>query len=278
MEQKKDFAIVIIGYDGYSFLWSDFFNLFNLNWPDCPYNIYLLTNEINFNYKNVKTITTSKKSEWSQKVRKAIDSIDEKYFLLLLEDFFISEKINNKEIEKMIHFIQQNNIVYAKLPYKGQFNKFKNKKFSNQKNYYMIYQDEYYCISLLPSIWEKNFLNEKIGEGNYRPWQFEIDRIEEAKKNTHIPFKNCVEITTNPFKILNGVVQGKFLPTTVNTLKRRGYYLHTDELGVLNWKKYYFLRLKTIGLLYIPQRLHKYIKSFLSIFNIQFVSQTKKDK
>ena len=40
---KNKFAILIVSCDKYSDLWDPFFKLFFKFWPDCPFNIYLLS-------------------------------------------------------------------------------------------------------------------------------------------------------------------------------------------------------------------------------------------
>ena len=276
MIDTNDLAIVIIGYDGHSFLWDDFFALLKRNWPNCPCRIYLLSNEIIYNDSNIQTITTYANAEWSTKVQIAVNAIQANYFLLLLEDFFISSPINTQEIDKILQFAKKNNISYIKMPYKSQYNKWKKNRFKKDMNYYSLYKDEKYNISLLPSICKKDLLKEKVGSGNYRPWQFEIDRINEASDAPHIEFDDCVELQTNPFNILNGVVQGKYLPTTLRTLKKKGWIIEPTNLEVMSWSKYFLFRIKTIGLIYIPKKLHDPIKKILRKFNVKFVSETRR--
>lgn len=273
--KNNDLAIVVVGFDGYSDLWDDFFGLINNYWKDCPFNIYLISNTKKYTKNNVKTFTTIPDAEWSLKVRTAINSIEEEYFLLLLEDFFFSSPVNNQEINSIVNFIVENNIQYVKLPYKGQYNKFKRKKYKNENQYFAIYQDEKYCISLLPGIWNKNFLKEKVGDGNYRPWKFEVDRNKESLFCQHQIFEKCCELRTNPFHILNGVVQGNFLPTTFLQLKKKNWTLNTNSFAIMSWKKYLYFRIKTIGVIYLPQKIQKPIKLILKKFNFKFVSDTK---
>lgn len=273
--KKNDIAIVVVGFDGYKELWKDFFSLFYMNWADCPYKLYLITNEIIFESKKINVIPTSSEDEWSNKVRKAINLIDENYICLLLEDFFIAEKVDTYKIEYIINFIKKNKIKYLKMPYRGQFSRKGKKRYKNNKNFFYIFQDEKYNLTLLPSIWEKNFLKEKIAEGNYSPWKFEIDRIKEAAHMPHIKFNDCIETDNNPLNILNGVIQGEFLPSTVEALRKRNYTIKATGFKTMGIGKYIFIRIKTYGLFYIPKFLQNSAKSLLKKFNVSFVSEEK---
>ncbi|MEG1506756.1 MAG: hypothetical protein RR478_04600 [Bacilli bacterium] len=273
--EYEELAIVVVGFDGYSALWTHFFELFYTYWQDCPYPVYLLTNEKEFQYKSVKTIKIGKNDEWSNKIIKSLAIIQEKYICLLLEDFFVSEKIHNSEINGMIEFMKENHIDYIKMPYKGQYNVIKRKKFHNNSNYFRIYEDEDYGINLLPSIWERNFLIKKVGDDNYTPWQFEIDRLNESENAEHILFKNCLEVRTNPFNILNGVVQGKILPDTFKILKRKGYSLSDTKFEVMEWEKYLFLKFKIFAVIYLPKKIQNPIKRIMRIFNVKFVRESR---
>lgn len=106
----NEMAIVIIGYDGYSDLWDNYFELFNKYWPDNKYRVYLINNTLKKNYKNVEIINCGEDAEWSNKVRSGIDKIESEYICLLLEDFFMKSKVDTSIINDTLDFIKKNNI------------------------------------------------------------------------------------------------------------------------------------------------------------------------
>ena len=63
-------------------------------------------------YKNVEIINAGENSEWSKKVQVALDKIDTKYVLLMLEDFFITDYVDNRRIEKVFRMIKHDGIKF----------------------------------------------------------------------------------------------------------------------------------------------------------------------
>jgi len=44
-------CIVGIFFDGYYDIWEDFLELFNRNWPDCPYPVYIVDGTKNLDFQ-----------------------------------------------------------------------------------------------------------------------------------------------------------------------------------------------------------------------------------
>ena len=82
-----NFALLIVGYDGYADVWDSYFELLNRYWADRP-KTYLATSVLKPNYENVTVIAAGENSEWSTNERNALNQFKEDYFILLLEDFF----------------------------------------------------------------------------------------------------------------------------------------------------------------------------------------------
>jgi len=82
------FAVLVVSCDNYSDLWEPFFELFWRFWPDCPFNVYLLSNKINADIPRVKNLLVGDDISWSDNLRKGISQLKEKYILLFIEDLF----------------------------------------------------------------------------------------------------------------------------------------------------------------------------------------------
>lgn len=265
------FALLVIGFDGYESLWSLFFQLLYKNWPDCPLKIYLVTNKLEPIFQNVEVITTHKNAEWSEKVRIALNTINEEYVIMLLEDFFICEKVNTQQVCDVLNFVVENKIQYLKMPYSGHC--YKNKeKYVNYDNYYVIKKNERYGISLLPGLWEKKFLLDLIGVENYNPWKFEVDRLKEASKSSPENFDGCLVETRNVLKIYNGVIQGQFVPSTLKKIKKSGIIIKSDVIKPMKLNKLLALKIKVIFLKILPEQWHLKVKKTARKIGFKFVS------
>lgn len=271
MSKFEEMAIVIISYDGYSDLWDDFFNLFNKNWKDNKYNLYLVNNIKKVSYEGVKIINTDIEDQWSIRTKKALESIKEKYILLLVEDYFIADKVNSEQIEEILKFVIENDVLYYKFKM-ANFSKAIINKIKNNNNLYEIPENLEYGISLQPAIWEKNYLLNLIGTENYNAWKFELDRISDMKIGSSKSIERHYFDNRNVLNICHMVVQGQLLPNALKTLKKKKYKLKSVRKR-MEWKTYCFYVLKGKIKHIISKELREKLKNIMEKFGIEFVSR-----
>lgn len=231
---NKKLAIVGVFFDGYYDLWEDFLELFEKNWPDCPFPLYIvdLEKQLSFNKKyNVTVINAGADAEYSKKIQKAISDIDADYYLLLLEDFFISKPVTTKEVQELFEIIQSRDIFYYALPAKEFSSGITVKREFEQEYPYMkrFREKDEYTVSCQPAIWKKEFLAKCIGTENYNAWIFEgmymhskTAHTEEFLSGLRIDYRNVLNIR-------HGAVQGKILPTVYKDIVDTGYQFKTQR-------------------------------------------------
>ena len=56
MSERHQSAVLILSCDKYADIWTTFFAFFFKYWPDCPFTIYLASNEKQFEHDRVVTI------------------------------------------------------------------------------------------------------------------------------------------------------------------------------------------------------------------------------
>ena len=159
-------AIVGVFYDGYSDMWEDFLKIFRMNWPKCPYPLYIVNQEAEPDYisnYNVSVLHAGKNAEYSKKIKTAVDKIDADYYLLLLEDYFIGETIKEDILQPVLDFIVAKNVKYLGFsmnlygPDKKKY--FKPKKITPKSEYTIVSGN---------NIVEKNFLRNCVGDENFK--------------------------------------------------------------------------------------------------------------
>lgn len=96
MENKC--TLLVSSCDRYECAWHPFFALLNRYWPSCPYSLALSTESKTCNEPNVRTINTGA-SNWSNRLKLALRSIDTPYVLFMLEDFFIQGNVRDDIIK-----------------------------------------------------------------------------------------------------------------------------------------------------------------------------------
>lgn len=219
-------SIVVVSTDSYSDLWPDFFKCLKDNWPDCPYKVYLVNNTLNPNIDGVEVINCGENAQWSERTRIALNKIPTKYVCCLLEDFFISDKVDTAVVKEAIDFMEKEGFLYYKIL---SLSKFTTENYKSIPYLQTIPASYRYGISLMASIWDKNYFLEKIGKENYNPWKFEVDRLNEEKEAKD-PFKTVgVYDNRNILKITHMVVQGKFIPHSLRIMRQKGYCKSVDR-------------------------------------------------
>lgn len=137
-------------------------------------------NKLDESFKNlsIKPIYTKNITGWSSELKEQLEQLKEKYdfVLLVLDDFFIKDKINEKKIDEVLLKFQSENVDYLRLiPKKGSIlfslyqrliNKFSHKVISK------LYKYSPYYSSLQIAIWRIDyFINCLDNCSNI--WQFE---------------------------------------------------------------------------------------------------------
>lgn len=215
---NNNLTILVVSYDGYSDMWPDFFNCKKFYWPDCPFETVLANNEMDADYYGVRVIKCGKDALWSNRTRMALEQIDTKYVCFMLEDFYIASKVDNQQIFSALSLMEKENLPYYKL---DTFTDIETPLYKDFTYLKCIPANYKYGVSLLTAIWDKEFFLEKIGDGNYNPWKFEVDRnIEAASASNDIV---GVYDERDILHICHMAVQGKYLPEAVKFMKRNGY-------------------------------------------------------
>ena len=98
-QSQNKCEIIVSSCDAYSDLWTPFFNSLFQHWEDCPYPIYLLTEEKECNIENVTTIKAGKNTNWSDRLITASKELRTERILLILEDFFLRSKVKKINIK-----------------------------------------------------------------------------------------------------------------------------------------------------------------------------------
>lgn len=276
-EINYEMTILFIGFDGYSDMWDDCVRLFKKFWPDCPYRTIFINNEKEVSWDGVEVLHAGKDAEWSRKVQLGLRSTETPYVCLLLEDFLIGEKIDTKNIDKTVKFIIKENIRYFKLTNMSRAVKNRDPNYKNIKYLHIIPESDEYGVSLQAAIWDKKFLEEKVGNDNYNAWTFEFDRVLEAEGKPDTANPGCIFDDRNILNLKHGVVQSKYIPGTVRYFKMIGEPLNIER-EILTYFQYYRIQFVSLCKYLMPKSLRKPIKSILEKCGMKFVSTTRKNK
>ena len=266
----NDLSVLIIGFDGYKDVWDHDIELMNKYWPDRP-KTFLANSELNPEYDGVEVINAGPGSEWSKKVQVALERIETPYVLLLLEDFFITDYVDNQKIESIMKMIEEDGIkFYQVLVQLIRQTWEKGKPYKNLEYIKIIPSQKKYGINLQAAIWEKEFLRTIVGEGNYNAWEFEINQL---GTNTYNQEKIELLIDVrNILNILHAVVQSKYLRSAKRKLSLMGIWISEGERPQLSRRDDFKYIFKLFMYSVTPKSLVKPFKAIGRKLKIDFVT------
>ena len=272
---KKRMSIVVFSCDAYSDLWEDFFSFMDFYWENKPYECYLVNNSKHFEAKGVKVINAGD-GDWSTRARIALEEISTPHVMTFLEDYFISEKIDQVMIEKALSYVESENIDYYQLNTAAKEDYPKWTHFKNNMHLYTIPKTRDYWVDTSISIWNKNFMLELLGKEDYSAWKFELDRSIDTKYPERYKNKICVLDSRNLISMSPMVIQGKFYPKSINLMEKKGHKINTSNREVLTFKEVFRYKLKRFFSASLSGR--KLLKSIGRKFGYVFMSDLYKQE
>lgn len=97
-------AILVAGRDSYRETWEPFFSLFFRYWPDCPFPVYLMTEEETYQDERVLPLRIPAtpdipwEKQWSKRMSVALDQIDTPFFIFMHTDYFLGRAVNTARL------------------------------------------------------------------------------------------------------------------------------------------------------------------------------------
>lgn len=250
----KSLTILVSSTDSYKDLWPNFFKCKEDFWKDCPFNTVLVNDIEKPDIRGIEIINSGENATWSERMRNALSQISSDYICFILDDFYITNYVDSQEIINAINLMQRNEINYYKL---FSLSRFTSPLCQNSDFLHCIPSNYYYGISLTPSIWNREYFLEKIGQGNYNPWKFEADRLKEEKDDDGKIMLGIFD-NRNILHLTHMVVQGKYLPPSVEKMKKIGIELNTRERPIMSPLSYRMHKIK--GFIGIKTRKYPFLK------------------
>jgi hypothetical protein len=181
--QNKKLAILISSCDKYSYLWDIQFQFFKKYWPDCPYDIYIISDTKKYEYSTEKlkinTFLSGKlqpsPNDWSANVFNFLSSVDYEYILYLQDDYIFYENVDSNRFKVLLDFVIDRQINYIRF-YTAPKGNGESIKISDNISIKKILIGSQWRHSLMTAIWKKNTLRSMLERDlNMNPWNFELN-------------------------------------------------------------------------------------------------------
>ena len=207
---KSDTAVVIVSFDGYADLWGGFFRCMEKFWPDVPYPVYLVNNEDAPELPGVVVVNTGAETCWGDRVKRALGRIREENIILLLEDYYFSEPVDSVRLGNIVGDFTEGKMDYLRLvPIPAQRKK-------SARGAWPLDEKAVYGVNLQASLWRRDYLLMLLEGDDLSAWEFE------ARQKTDSPERvqgNCQALNYYAFRYANMVIQGKWNPEAVETIR-----------------------------------------------------------
>lgn len=208
--------ILVLSCDKYKSCWSPFFQLLDKYYPHHP-EAYLLTEKEECPY--CKTINIDNPS-WVYRFREALKKINDKEVLILLDDFFIRQPVDEKRISE-IEFDDDTIVYNFELMYRP-VTEIVGDKWGLQKN------NQIYLNSCQPSIWNREKLIERLNNDNITPQEWELTVINSPYKHYINAGEYVINVGHRYHKDGWGITRGKLTQECIGFLESEG--IDTTEL------------------------------------------------
>lgn len=249
MSITKELTMLISTCQAYSDLWDANILLLNRNWADRGIKTILLTDApCERKYENISMFSAGEK-EWSERLGAVLPEIETEFILLTLDDYFITQPISTKRIERLIKIMIQENIDYIRLSLRP----WENQKFKRYKDLFKIDLNKNYAVNLSVGIWRKSFL-EKLIQEPLNAWKFEVSLTKIARTEG----ATCAMSKGSEFPVLDVIRKGKLLRKAYQYFKKDPIYSSSRE--IMKWKDEIFLEIRTVISFIFPRRILLFLK------------------
>lgn len=265
-------AIVIMSCDAYHDLWNDFFDLKEKYWRDCPYKTYLVSNNMPANREGVTTILCGDELNWTGRLIKCLNAIDEDRVILMLEDYYISSHVDNVLVDYALETMNQSKAVYYKLETRGTIF---DTNYDGVEYLKKITPNIRYGVSLITSIWDKRFLLEVIGDEDYPAWEFELRRNREddfVKKTDKLLLCD----TRNILNITHMVQRGQYLRSSLRKLEQQGDTIVPSSRGKVGILFEFYTN--AVCMLKRNDLIRQCVLKFVHVFGFKSISEKYSDE
>jgi hypothetical protein len=205
-------SILILSCDRYSDLWPVFFKLFEKYWPDCPYPVYLGTNEKQFYRPNINLLRIGVDEGWALGAKRMLEFIQSDYVLIILEDFFFFRTVDTQQVTMLFKALVGLNGAYLRLrPFPSPDSK------TFHPNIGLIEHGAPYRVALQAAIWKKDVFLHLLTPGE-NPWQMELRGTVRSEQMT----ESFYSVWQPVFYYHAGVTKGEWTTSALRQLRQEG--------------------------------------------------------
>ena len=217
-------CLLISSCDSYSDAWHPFFALFNRYWPDCPFPIFLVSNDQTVDIKGVQCISLGQDQKWASNMLRALEVLPFEQILYFQEDYFLQRPVNNDTIFQMMQFAQDSGAGYIRLTGAPD----PDVPHTNALGLGLLSPDLKFRVSLQASLWQRQTLLDLLIPGE-SGWDMEIIGTARARR-LDAPFFGVYRRSPMiDYYESTGILKGKWVPGALRLCRREGIDVDTSR-------------------------------------------------
>lgn len=208
---KNQTAFLILSCDAYSGLWETHFSCLDTHWADCPFPKYLLSNFKDSGRDEIKTIKVGEDVSWSANLKKTLQILKKEYshVLLSFDDLFLTQKVDNKQLENVIEAFKKEKGAFLQLI------KWHNKPKKVDQYIGILEIGSLYRPNCVYALWDIEVLD-KLLDPNENAWEFERKGAKRSDK-----FEGFYAVQQSIFQYRNVVIRGKIVRKDANNFNMK---------------------------------------------------------
>lgn len=216
-------SIFVCSPNEYKDVFGVYYQSFKKYWPDCPFELTLATNDQE--YIDIHVINNWITGDsWTERALPVLNQISSKYVLLMCDDIFFSNSVDNDAVYKILEFMEENSINFYRL--KPHVSK---KCASEELELYYVHKQMPYGKNLQMGIYNRKYLLEQLGDGTLSAWDIEAKWNKDATEAPDEYFEDVISSKTEVIKVLHGIVKGRWLPTVRKKLIASGVLIDSSR-------------------------------------------------
>jgi hypothetical protein len=218
LTQNASVAILVVSFDGCQDLWPPFFHCFFKYWPDCPYPVFLGSNQVTFPYPRVTPVLVGPDLDYTSNLQRMLAKIEQPWIITFQEDIFLSQQVDTGRLSKIIQAAQAKEAAYLKLITTPPLATI----WENDDEFGEIPKGMPYRVSFSVILWRKSVLIELLRPGE-SAWDIELKgTIRSYDMDGKFFCLHTEEKDDPPFQFVHGTVKGRWTLEAVSFLTQEG--------------------------------------------------------
>jgi hypothetical protein len=246
---NRNCTVIVNSCDKYEEAWGPFFSLMRKYWRNLCFEIVLNTETKQYHREDIKITCINSPAEaktWGARAKYVLQQIKTPYVIILLEDFFLQDYVNNDEIESCISKMDSNpNIAVFYFKKITGFDEIS----EEYPEYILMKENKQYKLNCQAAMWRRKVLIDLLDE-NESPWDFEsfgqircvnLEQKFYCRRNgSYLTYKGDVFPYLWSIATGYGICKSKWLWNNKKLFKKHNIQYEMKTLPKLYKSKYFF--------------------------------------